>query len=553
MLSFLWISIRSFEKDKISYVFDYIMNTNQAKIEHFEATIKDLKASLTLYIHNNRNTEISDKIKFLLVLGEKKEQILRGDPSRSKELPASILKMMSALPALGNKSKIFTNEKFPDEYFLAFKSQLNNSVILTSFDKSLIDSLFDHSESHLSFAHENGHLLTSLPLGDSEIIHLLQLDKGKVIKVKIDQDYYYAVANDSQSTPQTFVTALREVDLFQFTKSIRNQNFALALLIISISSILGILFAKRLTNSINLMTEAATEVSKGNYEITFDKIEKDEIGILQSTFTTMARAVKQSVLRERDLLRMENDLKIARLVQETFFPEYTSRNQFVDVACFYGPANECSGDWWGFFTIDHFQYYFMGDATGHGVSSALITAKAYSIIYGMKNQMLEKEIDYLEPSRMMENLNNVLCSSKQVLMMTFFIMRLDTRTNEVLYSNASHEIPIIISQSGEASEMFEPRMPPESRLGEESGVIYKNYRWKLNRDDILLLYTDGLTECATPDRRYFGVKRVILALKKLRHLPPSEIVEGLVKEIGQFSKTSSFEDDVGLMVIKILT
>ena len=101
--------------------------------------------------------------------------------------------------------------------------------------------------------------------------------------------------------------------------------------------------------------------------------------------------------------------------------------------------------------------------------------------------------------------------------------------------------------------MFEPRMPPESRLGEESGVIYKNYRWKLNRDDILLLYTDGLTECATPDRRYFGVKRVILALKKLRHLPPSEIVEGLVKEIGQFSKTSSFEDDVGLMVIKILT
>ncbi len=553
LFAFLGVSVRSFEKDKTSYVFDYILNTNQTKIGNFEAIIKDVKSSVTLFIFNNKSVDISQKIQFIAQLKSDKLHLFRGQHRVMDTLASELILQKSLLSELNSSTSLLMRfEASKDLYFLLFKSPLDKSLIITGLNRGIIDDLFENENGQFSFTHNGKEIISTLPGTNRSVETLFNLSQNKVQRLKIDKETYYAVSTPSKILNQTVVTALRESDLFSFLSDLRTQNIALAGLIISISSIIGILYAKKLTNSINLLIGAANQVSRGDYNVKFEQVEAGEIGVLQSTFVKMSEAVKFSLAREREHQRIENDLKIARLVQETFFPEYQLKNDHAHVACYYGPANECSGDWWGFFEIDHFQYYFMGDATGHGVSSALMTAKAYSLVYGLKNQMLSKEIDYLTPAKMMEALNQVLCSSKQVLMMTFFIMRIDSRTREMLYANASHEIPIIVTGAGEVQDLFEIGSMPDARLGSEMDAQYKNYTWKLNLHDIILLYTDGLTECSNSQGRYFGAKRVTLAMKKMKDLEPEKIVSGLVSEITNFSKASSFEDDVGIMVVKIL-
>ena len=553
LFAFLGVSVRSFEKDKTSYVFDYILNTNQTKMGNLEAIIKDIKSSVTLFIFNPKSIDLSQKIQLIAQLKSGKLQILRGDQKLKDNLAQELINKKSLSYDLSsNRSLLMKFDASKELYFVLFKSPSDQSLIISGVEKSLIDDLFERENGQFSFTHNGAEIISTLKGSKKIYGPLMTLTPSKVQRVSIDQESYYTVSNTSAIMNQTVITGLRESDLFSFLSDLRTQNIALAGLIISLSSIIGILFAKKLTNSINLLIGAANQVSGGNYDVQFDHVEAGEIGVLQSTFVKMSEAVKFSLVREREHQRIENDLKIARLVQETFFPEYQMKNEHAHVACYYGPANECSGDWWGFFEIDHFHYYFMGDATGHGVSSALMTAKAYSLVYGLKNQMLSKEIDYLSPAKMMEALNQVLCSSKQVLMMTFFIMRIDTRTREMLYANASHEIPIVIKASGETQDVFEIGSMPDARLGSEIYAQYKNYAWKLDLHDIILLYTDGLTECSNPQGRYFGAKRVTLALKKMKDLDPEKIVSGLVSEITNFSKSTSFEDDVGVMVVKLM-
>ena len=542
--SFLWVSLNSFQKDKTSYIYDYILNTNQAKIQNLDSIVKDMKASVSLYLYNkNHNLSLSDKIKLVSV----REENYLVELYRAKDTRP--LKLADLKNNKQEHSSIASNQSYPKLFFITFRHPLERKMIIFGFDRLLVMNLFDVSDSQISILITNKEDLVDFKIPPNFFEKFSQLEPGKIIETKLGNDGYLVVANKTETTGQLLVTALRQSDLLEFAQSLRKQNTALALAIISIASILGIIFSKRITNSIYEMIDAASEISKGNYQISFKKMEDGEIGALQSTFLKMSADIQSSLVRERDLVRLENELKIARLVQQNFFSIDYLKTNSLEISGFYEPASECGGDWWGFFEVEDFHYFFIGDATGHGASSALMTAKAYSLVNTLKYQMLAKNLQILEPANMMDNLNQVFSSSKQVLMMTFFIMRINTRTQEIMYANASHEFPVHMNMDGVIRQLNEK---PQARLGHKKETIYKNYSSKLNSGDILFLYTDGLTECSNAQEQLFGLKRAEGLIRMHKTYGGQQIVGSIVKELKIFNRKNTFEDDVGLLLIKTI-
>lgn len=546
LFAFLAVSQNSYQNDKMSYIFDYILNTNQAKVQNFDAKIKDIKSSVSLYIYNKKNqVSLSESIEFVgKVVGSEVLPIYRT--SNSFTLSLDEIKTDLGLNEI-DKTLLFTISKFKDLFFLCFKHPIEHNLIFVGFKKNLISELFDISEAQLSVLLIADKDLENIGLNESFINKFKSIEPGKVTPSNIGPSKYLIVSSSTETTGQKFITALREKDLFEFTRSIRNQNIYLALLIISISSIFGILFSRKLTNSINDTIDAANEVSQGNYDIGFKKIESGEVGVLQSTIVKMASDIKKSLFKERDLARLENELKIARLVQQNFFSHDYKKTEKIEISGFYEPATECGGDWWGFFEIEHYHYFLIGDATGHGASSALMTAKAYSLVNSLRLNMEAKKLPVLTPSEIMDNLNQVFTSSNQVLMMTFFILRLDSKNMTIEYANASHEFPIGLSKNGEIYQLMEK---PQHRLGHKKDTVYKNYSYELKENDILILYTDGLVECSNQSEQAFGIKRAQSILKNNINLSSKEISIALRNELKKFNGNRAFDDDVGYLIVK---
>jgi sigma-B regulation protein RsbU (phosphoserine phosphatase) len=161
-------------------------------------------------------------------------------------------------------------------------------------------------------------------------------------------------------------------------------------------------------------------------------------------------------------------------------------------------------------------------------------------------QMQSGALPLLSPAAIMDSLNHVFASSNQVLMMTFLIIRIDMKTMELQHCNASHEFPLIISPDGKTNSLVET---PQYRLGHKKDTIYKNYGSKISRGDIIFLFTDGLTECSNGERLY-GIKRSESLLKKNFDLDSRDIVNKIVESLKTFNHQATFEDDVGLLLIK---
>jgi serine phosphatase RsbU (regulator of sigma subunit) len=491
-----------------------------------------MKSSVSLYLYNkDSQLTLSQKIKFVSL--NSKDRLI--NIYRSKELGTLNIPPI----ARQSESTIYPLKEYPELLFFNFKHPLENKKVIIAFDKSLLKNLFDISENQIS-------LLLTNDVDKNTFEHFLQLAPGQIIETDLNGSKFLAITNKTETTNQIFVTALRKSDLFAFADSIRKQNSALALIIICISSIFGILFSRSITSSIYELIFAAGEVAKGNYKISFKKVARDEIGDLQVTMMKMANEIEASLIRERDLIRIENDFKIASLVQKTFFSRDSFKNKDLEISGFYEPATECSGDWWGFFEVGHYHYFLIGDATGHGASSALITAKAYSLVNTLMYQMQSGTLPILDPAAIMDSLNHVIASSNQVLMMTFLIIRVDIKTMELLHCNASHDFPIIISPDGTTNSLAEN---PQYRLGHKKEAVYVNYGANLSRGDIIFLFTDGLTECSN-GKQLYELKRPESILKKNFELSTREMIDKIVENLKSFNHLEHFEDDVGILLIK---
>lgn len=312
--------------------------------------------------------------------------------------------------------------------------------------------------------------------------------------------------------------------------------------------IFAILFSKSLTAPINRLYGATEEVAKGNFGLSIEVKGRDEISALTSSFNVMSKRISDLMVEQARKLHLENELAIASTVQQTLIPPNVFRNEKIFIRSHYQAADECGGDWWGYFGMKGKLCLMIADATGHGLSSALITASARSC-FSVMAKLAQEDPDFtFSPSAMLQFANRVVYdASMGKVMMTFFMAVLDFAENTMTYSSAGHNPPWYFKSDGNGGFAMKSLVSIGTRLGESRDVgEFEEKTIPIAPNDILLLYTDGLMEGKNVGGEMYGKKRSRKVTEAALDGGPEKIVTQLMADFLEYNKGKALDDDITL-------
>jgi sigma-B regulation protein RsbU (phosphoserine phosphatase) len=343
---------------------------------------------------------------------------------------------------------------------------------------------------------------------------------------------------------------------FRVANHLTKKSMIFGIFIISGTLIAGIIFSNTLTGPIKKLFQATQSVSKGDFNINFDIKTHDEIGALSDSFQLMSKKILEYVEESKEKVRMEKELEVARTVQQSFFPCNSFQYPKVELSAFYKSASECGGDWWGHIKIDHYVILGIGDATGHGVPAALLTATINSAFH-LVEKMVQLSPSLIErPDEIMKILNETVVKMGGQIHMTFFLGIIDLQKSELHYTNASHNFPLVVDSLKASSDSGEDWLDVldeanGARLGHQKAAQYTKAMTMLNPGQILVMLTDGLIEGENSEGRQWGERRLKKALQEKMSPKVDEVLNGIVDHAFTFYNNEALKDDVTLLLTRL--
>lgn len=382
-----------------------------------------------------------------------------------------------------------------------------------------------------------------------------------VFKVNINKESKIIAYSKVPSFDLYALTEIPEKKAFEASELLIKKSIYFGVALLSFALMFGILFSNSLTGALTYLTNAANTIAAGDFATPIDhtKATNDEVGSLNFTFENMRQKIVAYMEEMKEKYRLENEVKVAQIVQSSFFPQ-TSFSLF-DSTLFgsYAPASECGGDWWGYLEQGSKVSVIICDATGHGVPAALLTAAAHSTVSNLK---LESEKRYISPSEILTRLNQVVSLMNSTVQLTGFVLELDGKTGEYKYANASHQPGLVFSKSTQETENLYTKneiIPLQentgARLGEAFASSYQENTGKLKENDFIILYTDGILEFER-DGKAFGQRnffKYILESLNSGLVSPESLTQNFLAQFQEFKGTSPLQDDITFLAISFKT
>jgi len=240
----------------------------------------------------------------------------------------------------------------------------------------------------------------------------------------------------------------------------------------------------------------------------------------------------------------EKELQIARTIQMGLLPTRSPEIQGISLAGTCIPTREVGGDYFDYFSrgpavLD----LVIADVSGHNVGAALLMAEVRTFIKAEAKKLQT-------PDEILFALNEFLYDdlTRAELFISMFYLTYNADTGELTFSNAGHNPPLIWRGAPHSCEWLDAE---GLILGVKRKFAYEKKRVPLNPGDILLLYTDGITEAANPDKEMFGEARLCALLKEYHSLPAQQIIDELCGQVRAFTGSRFLVDDVSLVVMKM--
>jgi serine phosphatase RsbU (regulator of sigma subunit) len=251
-----------------------------------------------------------------------------------------------------------------------------------------------------------------------------------------------------------------------------------------------------------------------------------------------AMAKQQEEARERQ--RIEQELRVARLIQQTLLPESTPKLEDYQIVTYYQPAREVGGDFYDFFELgDGRLGVVVGDASGKGIPAALVMASTRSVLRTIAQRV------GVAPGEVLAQANEILYPDiPPNMFVTCFYAILDPESGRLLYANAGHDLPYLCRDGG-ADELRARGMP----LGLMPGMSYEERELILEAGDSALLYSDGLVEAHDPEGEMFGFPRLRALVAE--HGKERSLGGLLLEELYSFTGEGwEQEDDITLLTLR---
>src|SRR5262245_41693053 len=239
--------------------------------------------------------------------------------------------------------------------------------------------------------------------------------------------------------------------------------------------------------------------------------------------------------------RAAQELEIARQVQARLFPQRLPIIQTLEYAGLCLQARAVGGDYHDFLDLGRNRFgLIVGDISGKGIAAALLMANLQANVRSLSAIALD------EPERLMRSVNQFFFeSTTESAYATLFFAEYDDKMRRLSYANCGHLPPLLLRRDGTIE-----------RLASTATVLGLFEEWDcsiaertLHSGDMLVLFTDGVTESFNPAGEEFGEERLIDVLLRYRELPPSALISAVVREVQSFSPDQQY-DDITLIVAK---
>ena len=310
-------------------------------------------------------------------------------------------------------------------------------------------------------------------------------------------------------------------------------------------------------NYINARTETRSEMVApiisnteviGVFDLESDELNaysEDDLEVLMLLASQVAIIIEKVMLHEQliEKQRLEGQLEVARQVQLELLPPRDPQLEGYDISAYNFPTEEVSGDYYDWVKIYDDQIgLVIADVSGKGVPAALLMAFLRASLRAATH------IGY-SPHISMAKVNYLLWESiERNQFVTAFYGILDVTNKTLTYTNAGHNPPILLKQNGSLSFIDRGSIP----LGMFRDTRYHEYYLTTEPGDVLVLYTDGVTEAQNPEGEEFGRERLAQAVWASRQLGARELITAVHTEVLEWTEGHGAGDDVTFFVIKAL-
>ncbi|MCX6128021.1 MAG: SpoIIE family protein phosphatase [Proteobacteria bacterium] len=282
----------------------------------------------------------------------------------------------------------------------------------------------------------------------------------------------------------------------------------------------------------------------------------------------VGRDITEVLWERAERSKLESELETAQIMQAAFFPPKHIKTAGVEICSYYKPAVQCSGDWWGHFNFgEGLDLICIGDVTGHGAPSALVTAMTQATCLAFAHNARGRHTeDCYHPSRLLDLINKIVYETfKGEFFMTFLALLFDTHKGVVRACNAGHNFPLFLRGKNRSepnhttvqSDSIKSHRLPEvliiqgNPIGFDPGSVYQEKETSIEDSDRYVIYTDGLIECKNEQGTMYGTMNFRKSIAKCVDTNCVDFRDKIVQSALSHYGNEALADDLTIAVIDV--
>ncbi len=323
------------------------------------------------------------------------------------------------------------------------------------------------------------------------------------------------------------------------------------LLIEGAALFIGIRMTRSMTRTVDTLYDATERVKAGNLSYRTNFPSHDQLTALGGAFDSMTASVERLMQESQERMRMQSELDIAREVQRRLFPQSVPRVPGLDLYGVCKAAQSVSGDYYDFLKIDENRVgVVLGDVSGKGISAALLMAAIQSALraqfYDGFADCQGSSLGQSSTAQVVDRLNRQLyANTPQEKYVTFFFAIYDARTRNLSYTNAGH-LPPILFRDGKVDFL----RTGGTVVGLFPAMKYEVGEIQLAPNDLILAYTDGITEPENTFGEEFGEARLLDVTKRMLNVSPEVLAEAIYRSVDEWTGSPELQDDMTVVLAR---
>ncbi len=310
--------------------------------------------------------------------------------------------------------------------------------------------------------------------------------------------------------------------------------------------ILSLLLARKITDPIKELSRGAGIIGKGDLDFHVDIDTGDELEELASSFNTMASDLKTQMAQLEKTTRakekIERELQIAHDIQKGFLPIKAPEIEGYKMAGVNLPAREVGGDFYDFIELGDGKIgIVIADVSGKGVPAALFMAISKTLLRTNAKRILD-------PVEALKEVNSIILDeSDSGMFVTLFYAILDQTEHTLTFINAGHNPPILMKKDNLEIALLKAKGIP---IGVLDDLDLESKTIGLEENELVFLYTDGVTEAINEKDEEFGTDRLEAIIRREPYCKAENLIESVIREIKEFAGKMEQFDDITMVVLQ---